>query len=669
MMNHTGPIFLLAAFAALGPARQANATGFLTPISISGANGKYLGTDQGYVQLRGMGLGAWMIQESYMMNTTSFANTQHDIQRYLDSVVGTSRREEFYQQWRDSLVTREDIDSLASWGFNAVRLPMHWNLYMEHGLPVVWKAEGFRLTDSLITWCKANRMRVFLDLHAAPGGQGISATINDRDTSQPSLWDSDTNKTMAVALWQHLAARYKDDTTVGGYDLLNETNWSFDGSSTAWCSGDDTPMRTLFIRMTDTIRSVDPNHLVIAEGNCYGNEYSGILDVTNLGPWDSKLVFSFHKYWNATASSTLNNYFQLRDVRSIPMWMGESGENSNEWDRQVVNMCNREKIGWSWWTLKRIDTRGAPFSIASPAGWNAFTSWAGSGAKPDSATVSNGLTELIHNLRPHNCTFHKDFLDGLFRQVSDSTATIPWREIHVPGTFGSEEYDLGADGWAYHDSLSINASGSSGLASNNGSGYRNDGVDIEWSAAENSWDVGWISVGDWTGYTVTADSTGSYRLLARTAGGGGAFELDVDGAAAATLLPTATSSWTTWASSLSNPFTLSKGSHVLRLEATRTGANLGKLRIVPANDVCIAEGNCTTSVKDGTSVAATFLWTNSGLRVSSSSPVPLRILDGKGRVLVVGTFADGSTVAASRLPGSGLLLVASNGKTSALLRP
>ena len=72
-------------------------------------------------------------------------------------------------------------------------------------------------------------MWVILDLHAAPGGQGSDLAISDRDPAQPSLWDSAENQRRTVALWREIARRYADNPWVGGYDILNEPNWDFDG--------------------------------------------------------------------------------------------------------------------------------------------------------------------------------------------------------------------------------------------------------------------------------------------------------------------------------------------------------------------------------------------------------------------------------------------------------
>ena len=78
--------------------------------------------------LRGLGIGGWLLQEGYMFETSSFANTQHEFRQKIEDLIGADSTELFYQAWRNNFVTRQDIDSLASWGFNSLRLPMHYNL-------------------------------------------------------------------------------------------------------------------------------------------------------------------------------------------------------------------------------------------------------------------------------------------------------------------------------------------------------------------------------------------------------------------------------------------------------------------------------------------------------------------------------------------------------------
>ena len=81
------------------------------------------------VLLRGMGLGGWMVQEGYMLQTAGFANPQHEIRAKITQLIGEQATQEFYDAWLQNHVTQADIDAMKSWGFNSVRLPMHYNLF------------------------------------------------------------------------------------------------------------------------------------------------------------------------------------------------------------------------------------------------------------------------------------------------------------------------------------------------------------------------------------------------------------------------------------------------------------------------------------------------------------------------------------------------------------
>ncbi|HVE60534.1 MAG TPA: cellulase family glycosylhydrolase, partial [Chitinophagaceae bacterium] len=165
----------------------ATAQGFLK------RNGKSIVNEKGEeIILRGMGLGGWMLQEPYMLQFTKAAYAQNNFRKKIKDLIGDEKTALFYDAWLANHCTKADIDSLAAWGFNSVRLPMHYNLYT---LPVdeepvtgqnTWLVKGFALTDSLLAWCTAARMYLILDLHAAPNAQGADAAISDRDTTKPS---------------------------------------------------------------------------------------------------------------------------------------------------------------------------------------------------------------------------------------------------------------------------------------------------------------------------------------------------------------------------------------------------------------------------------------------------------------------------------------------------
>ena len=90
---------------------------------VAAQNIRALGTtivdeNQEEVLLRGVGLGGWMLQEGYMMNSNGAADTQHEFKEKLTLLVGADNTNQFYQNWLDNFVTEADINAIASLGFN-----------------------------------------------------------------------------------------------------------------------------------------------------------------------------------------------------------------------------------------------------------------------------------------------------------------------------------------------------------------------------------------------------------------------------------------------------------------------------------------------------------------------------------------------------------------------
>ncbi|ASW09303.1 glycoside hydrolase family 5 protein [Rhizobium sp. 11515TR] len=361
--------------------------------------------------LRGLGLGGWMVQEGYMMGLANL-KAQHIIRRRISEVIGEKRTEQFYRSWRENAVTKADIDAMAKWGFNSVRLPMHWNLFIKdrHGKNIVWNEEGFRRIDLLIRWLKAHDMYLILDLHAAPGGQGHDIAISDRNPNKPSLWHSDENQAMMIALWSEIARRYKDEPTIAGYDLLNEPNWGFqDKKDKGGCrETENRPLRDIYQRTIRAIRAIDTHHMLIIEGNCWGNNYAGVLPID-----DRNTALSFHKYWTPTTQESIEPFLKLREQYDMPLWNGESGENNNDWYAHAVALQEKNGIGWSWWPLKKMGA-GNPLEIKTNANYRRLIAYLrGEGKKPSAKSAFAGLMQLATDSRYDGNIHHQAVVDAL----------------------------------------------------------------------------------------------------------------------------------------------------------------------------------------------------------------------------------------------------------------
>jgi aryl-phospho-beta-D-glucosidase BglC (GH1 family) len=479
--------------------------------------GKQIVNEKGQpVIWRAMGLGGWLLQEGYMFHLGNIG-TQHRIKESIADLVGDEKTNQFYEAWLTQHTTKADFDSMAAWGFNAVRLPLHYSLFTlpTEKEPVAgqqtWLTKGFAITDSVLSWSRSNKMYLILDMHATPGGQGNDLNISDRDAGKPSLWESDGNRQKLIALWKQLAKRYVNEPYIGGYDIINEPNWGFTDSTDKRGTAEkkNAPLKQLMIDITNAIREVDTKHIIIIEGNGFGNNYNGILPA-----WDNNLVLSFHKYGNFNTKPAIQKFLDYRDTYNIPLWLGESGENSNTWFTECIRLVEENGIGWSWWPLKKMGINN-PLEIKEPEGYQQLLNyWRGNGPRPDSAMAWKVLQQLLKAINIRNNIVHRDVLDALFRQVKDN-GTMPFKHHEIgAGTsvIPAVEFDLGKQGQAYYDKDTASYQYTPGVHTqgNRGHTFRNDGVDI--TSNDSGTDIFSIEDGEWLQYTVQVKKAGNYQI-------------------------------------------------------------------------------------------------------------------------------------------------------------
>jgi hypothetical protein len=488
-------------------------TGFGLTLSAQGflkaSNKRIVNGSNQEVILRGIGTGNWLLNEGYMMKSSDVAGTHTAFREKLTQTIGEVRTDEFYEAWLNNHFTRRDVDSMKTWGFNNVRVAMHYKWFT---LPIedepvagqdTWFEEGFIRIDSLLDWCADNQMYLILDLHGAPGGQGKDANISDYDPTKPSLWESAENRRKTVALWAKLAHRYVNEPWMGGYDLINEPNWNLPGN---------TLLRQLYVDITNAIRQVDTNHMIIIEGNWFANDYNGLTP-----PWDDNMVYSFHKYWTYNTQNELNWIINLRNSQNVPIWLGESGENSNSWFTDLIALCEQNEIGWAWWPVKKAGINNVLQAPESQAYNNLMNYWKSGFPVMNADEAFAAVMEWAENHKIENCAINRDVIDAMIRQPF-STETLPY-QVYRPGEpIHAVNYDLGRSSFAYRDSDSANYH----LNTNNftnwnqGWAYRNDGVDIDKSndniPGSNGYYVGWTEKDEWLQYTIETDSAAAYTF-------------------------------------------------------------------------------------------------------------------------------------------------------------
>ncbi|MEN6517812.1 MAG: carbohydrate-binding protein [Methanospirillum sp.] len=151
--------------------------------------------------------------------------------------------------------------------------------------------------------------------------------------------------------------------------------------------------------------------------------------------------------------------------------------------------------------------------------------------------------------------------------------STPFKPLTVPGTIQAEDYNLGGEGVAYHDTT----------PGNEGGVYRHDDVDIEKLAGLATPDVGWIRDGEYLIYTVnTTDGGGVFDMTLSVASpnNGRSIDLAIDGVPADTIAVPNTGSFSTFRT-VSTTFGLA-GRPTLKLTFHGDGQNIDWIAFSPA---------------------------------------------------------------------------------------
>jgi endoglucanase len=342
--------------------------------------------------LRGINLGNWFEPEGYMFHLGETAQSPREIEDLSRELIGPNRADAFWREWRENYITQPDLDRIKALGFNSVRVPIHWKFFTDNN------PEGFRLLDRLVEWARKDSIYLILDMHCAPGGQ--TGTNIDDSYGYPWLYLSPEAQMQTVAVWRRIALHYRNEPIVLGYDLLNEPIPPYPPLRRF-----DADLEPLYRRITAVIREIDHNHVIILGGAQWDSNFKVFTQ-----PWDRNVMYTFHKYWTATDASVIREYLDFRDKYQVPIWLGESGENKDEWIAAFAKTLEDNHIGWCFWPYKKMDSTSSVVTFAQPIHWDAVIALskmpAGTGnaekriaARPSPQDSQAAFDDLLNKIR------------------------------------------------------------------------------------------------------------------------------------------------------------------------------------------------------------------------------------------------------------------------------
>ncbi|HEY5563803.1 MAG TPA: cellulase family glycosylhydrolase [Clostridiaceae bacterium] len=174
-----------------------------------------------------------------------------------------------------TFITKKDIEQIASWGMDHVRLPIDYAILEDDDKPFIYKEEGFQYIDNCIKWCKEYGLNIILDLHKAPGYS--FGTLNEN-----TFFDDKRLQERFISLWRAFAVRYigQKDTII--FELLNEI---VEPTSDRW--------NKVAHETVAAIRELDKDRRIIVGGNLYNSVF--MLKEIELFD-DENVIYTFHFY-------------------------------------------------------------------------------------------------------------------------------------------------------------------------------------------------------------------------------------------------------------------------------------------------------------------------------------------------------------------------------------
>ena len=387
----------------------ANASNFVTikGENLMDANGKKL-------YIVGTNLGNWLNPEGYMFDFKK-TNCEWMINDMVCELAGSDFAHEFWQAFKDNYITEADIAYIKQTGANTIRLPFNYKLFTrEDYMGKNDETEGFKQMDKVIDWCRKYDLHLILDMHDCPGGQ--TGDNIDNGHGYPWLFESEASQQLFCLIWQKIASRYKDEPVILGYELMNEPIATMFSDSLR--AALNAKLEPLYKRATKAIREVDLNHIILLGGAQWNGNFEPFSD----WKFDNKIMYTCHRYGGEPTKAAIQSIIDFRDKTKLPMYMGEIGHNTDQWQADFCATMKKANIGYTFWPYKKIDG-SCMMGIKKPADWDStivkFAEADRSSfdairkARPDQEKGKKLLMEFVENAKKENCIPQKGYIKSM----------------------------------------------------------------------------------------------------------------------------------------------------------------------------------------------------------------------------------------------------------------
>jgi hypothetical protein len=351
--------------------------------------------------MRGVNLGFWLEPEGYPWGITDTYAARNYFDLFAD-LIGPDEARKFWVKYQDNFITEQDIQYIKKLGFNSVRIPFDYRLFVDEYFLGSYEPRGFELIDRAIKWCKVAGIGVVLDMYCAPGSQ--AGWNSDDGYTWPWLFEptGEESRLQTIKIWTDIAKKYSKEPTVIGYDLLGEPIHQFCDTSRL-----NKLLEPFYKRLVGEIRKVDKNHIIFLAGAFWNRNF----DVFGK-PFDDKLVYTTHLYSQTADFCSFEYISNFSKKFNVPIWLGEFGEKEPEFVDSLRTEFEKEGFGWCLWPYKKMDNNHCIVQIQQPENFDLVQNYANGiykewidkvKAHPNNEKTHKALFQYLENCQFKNC--------------------------------------------------------------------------------------------------------------------------------------------------------------------------------------------------------------------------------------------------------------------------
>ena len=227
--------------------------------------------------MRGLNIGGWLVLEPWI-TPSIFQNLDQSLgivdEYTLGEKLGTTAayNNVLKPHW-DTWCTFADFQKIANAGFNTVRIPIgYWAYALEDAEPYTQGAAPY--IDAAIDWARGTGLKIWIDLHGAPGSQNGFDNSGHR-LDQPGWQDGDT-VAQTLAVLETITQKYAQPAyrvVVVAIELLNEPLTSELNSYSE--------LKQFYRDGFDQVRAVSDTPVMLQDGFNAPSTWNGFLSVSD----------------------------------------------------------------------------------------------------------------------------------------------------------------------------------------------------------------------------------------------------------------------------------------------------------------------------------------------------------------------------------------------------